>query len=65
MINFHKWRGWKKIPQLSKLAIFSRKGYDHKAKKARIFKFLDKKKIIFVKNKKIDISSTRIRENLK
>ena len=65
LINFHKWIGWKKIPQLSKLAIFSRKGYDHKAKKARIFKFLDKKKIIFVKNKKIDISSTRIRENLK
>ncbi len=65
LVNFHKWKSWKKITQLTKLAIFSRKGYDHKAKKARIFKFLDKKKIIFVKNKKIDISSTKIRNNLK
>ena len=41
--------------------MFSRKGYDKKAKKSVILKFLDKKNIIFVKNKKIDISSTIMR----
>ena len=64
LINFHKWNSWKKITKLTTLAIFSRKGYDNKINKTKVLKFLDKKRIIFIKNKKIDISSTKIRKNL-
>jgi|TARA_B110000881_G_C18569803_1_gene514891 nicotinate-nucleotide adenylyltransferase len=61
LISFHKWYEWNKIIKNCQLVVFSRKGYDKKAKKSVILKFLDKKNIIFVKNKKIDISSTIMR----
>ena len=28
LINFHKWKDWKRIVKLTKLVVFSRKGYD-------------------------------------
>ena len=65
LINFHKWRDWKKILKICKLVVFDRKGYDNKAKKSHIIKYVGKKNIIFVKNKKIDISSTQLRYKLK
>ena len=64
LINFHKWKKWKKIVELTQLVVFSRKGYDKKGKKSFINKYLSKNKIIFVKNRKIDISSTQLRKNL-
>ena len=60
IIKFHKWKSWKKIVKLAKLVVFSRKGYDKKGKKSKVVKHL-KKNIIFINNKPIIISSTKIR----
>ena len=64
MIEFHKWKSWKKIAKLTKLIVFSRKGYDKKSKKSIVAKYL-KNKIIFIKNKPIIISSTNLRKKKK
>ena len=61
LITLHKWKSWKKIVKLSKLIVFSRKGYDTKSKKTKVAKYL-KNKIIFIKNKPIIISSTNLRK---
>ena len=63
MIKFHKWKGWKKIVKLTKLVVFSRKGYDKKGKKSVVAKYL-KNKIIFIRNKPIVISSTNLRKKI-
>ena len=62
LINFHKWKKWKLLAKLTEIVVFSRKDYDIKAKKSVIIKSL--KKIIFIKNKQINISSTQIRKKL-
>ena len=61
LIKFHKWKSWKKIVKLTKLVVFSRKGYDRKGKKSIVAKYL-KNKIIFIDNKPIQVSSTKLRE---
>ena len=65
LIRFHKWKNWKKIVKLVKLIVFSRRGYDKKGKKSIVVKKF-KKRIIFIKNNPIPISSTqlKIRQNL-
>ena len=62
LINFHKWKNWKLLTKLIKIVVFSRKDSDMKAKKSAIVKKV--KKIIFIKNKPINISSTQIRKKL-
>ena len=62
LLNFHKWKEWKLLTKLVEIAVFSRKDYDIKAKKSVIVSKV--KKIIFIKNKQINISSTRIRKKL-
>tara|TARA_B100001059_G_scaffold221827_1_gene245188 strand:+ start:1262 stop:1801 length:540 start_codon:yes stop_codon:yes gene_type:complete len=64
LIKFHKWKSWKKIVKLTKLIVFSRSGYDRKSKKSTVAKFL-KNKIIFINNKPIPISSTKLRYRVK
>ena len=44
LLNFHKWISWKKIVKLTKLVVFSRKGYDKKSKESTVVKYLKKKK---------------------
>ena len=61
LLNFHKWTSWKKIAKLVKLVVFSRKGYDKKSKESIIVNYLNKKNIIFIKNKLINISSSSIK----
>ena len=61
LILFHKWKSWKKIVKLTKLIVFSRKGYDKKGKKSIVAKYL-KNKIIFIKNKHLSFSSTKLRQ---
>ena len=61
LIQFHKWKSWKKIVKLVKLIVFSRRGYDRKGMKSFVAKNF-KNRIIFVKNKPIDISSTKLKE---
>ena len=64
LIRFHKWKSWKKIVKSVKLIVFSRKGYDRKSMKSTVAKNF-KKKIIFIKNKPISISSTQLKKSHK
>ena len=64
LISFHKWKSWKKIVKLVKLVVFSRKGYDRKGMKSMVVKNF-KKKIIFIKNKHIAISSSQLKSQTK
>ena len=64
LIEFHKWKSWKKIVKLTKLIVFSRKGYDRKGYNSIVAKYL-KNKIIFIKNKPILISSSKLRKQMK
>ena len=63
LIRFHKWKNWKKIVKLTKLIVFSRRGYDKKGKKSTVAKYL-KNKITFINNKPIIISSTELRKKI-
>ena len=63
LIKFHKWKSWKKIVKLTKLIVFSRRGYDKKGKKSIVAKYL-KNKFIFVNNKPIIISSSKLRKKI-
>ena len=65
LVELHKWKSWKKLIKLTKLIVFSRKGYDKKSMNSTVVKYLKKKNIIFVKNKPIDVSSSLIRNKLK
>ena len=63
LINFHKWRNYRKIISKCKLVVFSRTGYDKKALNSLVTKKW-KKNIIFLKNKRFNVSSTMIRNKL-
>ena len=63
LLKFHKWTNWKKIVKLTKLIVFSRKGYDKKSKESVVVKYLNKKNIIYINNKLINISSSGIKKN--
>ena len=62
LIKFHKWKNWNLLSKLAEIVVFSRKDYDKKAKKSVIMKKL--KKITFIKNKPINVSSTQIRKRI-
>ncbi len=63
LISFHKWTSWKKIVKLTKLVVFSRKGYVKKTKGSTVENFLKKENIIYMNNKFINVSSSSIRRN--
>ena len=62
LIQFHKWKNWKKIPKLAKVVVFPRQHYSNKAKKSIAAKKLDKKDWIYINSKVINISSSLIRK---
>ncbi len=64
LINFHKWKSYKELLKLCILVVFSRKGFDTKAQKSVIMRNLRDKNIKFLKNLKIDISSTQLRSKI-
>ena len=64
LVELHNWKSWKKLLKLTKLIVFSRKGYDKKGKNSTVVKYLKNKNIIFAKNKPIVISSSFIRSKL-
>ena len=61
-IKFHKWNNWKKIPKIAKIAIFPRQNYSIKSSKLYASKKLVKEDLVYVKTKKINISSSLIRK---
>ncbi len=64
LINFHKWDKYKELLKMCNLVVFSRKGFDTKARKSVIMRHLKSKNIKFFKNLKIDISSTKLRSKI-
>ena len=65
LLEFHKWYNWKRIVKLTKLVVFSRKGYDRKSKKTIVAKYLNKNNIMFIKNKPIEVSSSLLRKRIR
>ena len=63
LIKFHKWDQWKRIVDLCKIVVFPRTGYVKKTLTCKAIKTLGRDKILFLRSKKIDISSSKIREN--
>ena len=64
LINFHKWKDYKRLLNMCNLVVFSRKGFDTKAKKSVIMRRLKSKNIKFFKNLEIDISSSQLRNKI-
>ncbi len=62
LINFHKWKNWRKIPELAKLVIFARQNYSTKARNSIALKKFRKKDWLYIPGKKINISSSLIRK---
>ena len=64
LIELHKWKNWKKLVKLTKLVVFSRKGYDKKDMNSLVAKYLKNKNVIYIKNKPIVVSSTFIKKKI-
>ena len=63
LAKLHKWKNWKKIPNLAKIVIFPRQNYSIKSLNSIASKALSKKGLIYIINaKKINISSSLIRK---
>ena len=62
LINFHKWHNWKKISQKSNILVFDRQGFKSKSFKSIAFKKLNQKNLYFIRLKKINISSSKLRK---
>ena len=62
IINFNKWHKWKQISKNCNILVFDRHGYKAKALKTNTFKKLIKNNLEFVKFKKINISSSKLRK---
>jgi len=60
--KFHKWKNWEKIPKVAQIVVFPRKNYSIKSLNPIIYKILSKKDFIYIKSKKINISSSLIRK---
>ena len=57
--KLHKWKNWKQIPQLARIVVFPRKNYSPNSIATNN---LNKKDLIFINSKKINISSSLIRK---
>ena len=57
--NFHKWKNWKKISKLAKIVVFPRNNYSYSSIAT---KKLHNNDFIYIKSKKINISSSIIRK---
>ena len=62
LVNFHKWKKSNQIPNLCKILVFDRDGYKSKSLKSPSFKRYNKKGIIFINFKKVNISSSQLRK---
>ena len=63
LIKFHKWHDWKKISDFCKIIVFPRTGFLKQASNSKAYSYLGKEKIQFIRSKRINISSSKIRKN--
>ena len=61
LINFHKWHKWKSISKKCNILVFDRRGYRAKSLKSITYKQLNKRSLSFIKFKKVNISSSKLR----
>jgi len=59
LVKFHKWYNWKKIPKLAKIVVFPRKNH---SRNSIATNNLNKKDLIYINSKLINISSSLIRK---
>ena len=57
--KFHKWKNWKQIPKLAKIVVFPRKNHTRYSVTTNN---INKKDLIYINSKKINISSSLIRK---
>ena len=57
--KFHKWKNWQQIPKLAKIVVFPRKNY---SRNSFATNNLNKKDLIYINSKIINISSSLIRK---
>ena len=62
LIKFHKWTKWKEILKICVLVVFFFFCFDKKAKSSIAFNFISKKRLIYMKDSKINISSSKLRK---
>ena len=62
LINFHKWHKSKSISQKCNILVFDRQGYKAQSLKSIAFKRLGQKNLKFINFKKVNISSSKLRE---
>ncbi len=62
LINFHKWKNWKKITDNCQILVFDRNGFKARSLKSISFKKLNKNGLKFINFKKVNISSSKLRK---
>ena len=62
LISFHKWQKWRIISSKCNILVFDRTNYKSKSLNSLAFKTLNNKGLKFVKFKKINISSSKLRK---
>ena len=62
LLQFHKWKNWKKIPKLAKMVVFARSKYSMKSLDSIVARNLNKNEWIYIRSKKVNISSSLIRK---
>ena len=62
LIYFHRWHKWKRISSKCSILVFDRTNYKSKSLKSIAFKKLSAKRLKFIKFKKVNISSSKLRK---
>jgi len=62
LISFHKWHKWKIISAKCNILVFDRTNYKSKSLKSVAFKELNSKGLKFIKYRKVNISSSKLRK---
>ena len=62
LINFHKWYKWKAIASKCNILVFDRTNFKLKSLQSVAFKKLNNQNLKFVKFKKVNISSSKLRK---
>ena len=62
LISFHRWHKWKIISSKCSILVFDRINYKSKSLKSTAFKKLSGKGLKFIKYKKVNISSSKLRK---
>ncbi len=62
LIRFHKWRNWQEIPKICQILVFDRDNFKSECLKSVAYKKISKKRLKFIKFKKVNISSSQLRK---